>query len=99
LLAYRTSPALAQTQFGEHRDRIRVIDMALDVFPHSEVVKLRKEGHQADIAIDDFLKPPQFGLAFRRADSHGNGLIAEFLCLRIDIVPVVREALWQLVQV
>ena len=65
--------------------------MALDMLSHSEVVKLRKEGHQADIAIDDFLKSSQFRLAFRRADGHG-GLITERLRLGIGIVPVVREA-------
>jgi hypothetical protein len=57
--------SLPEAQLGEYGNRIRVIDIALDVFSHDEVVKLCKEGHQTNIPIDDFLKPPQFGIAFR----------------------------------
>ena len=63
------------------------------------VLKFRKKWDQADIAIDNFLKPPQCGLAFRRASGHGNGLIAEGLRLGIDIAPAVPEAVRQPVPV
>src|SRR5882724_2914297 len=73
--------------------------MALDVLPHGDGIKLRKQWHQSDISIDNFLKSPQFGMALRRAVDHGNGLIAQGLRLRIDIAPAVPEAVSQPVPV
>src|SRR5882672_4657568 len=43
-------PYLPQTHLGEHRDGIRVIHIALDIFSHHDVVELGKEGDETDIA-------------------------------------------------
>lgn len=86
-------------KLGEKVRHIGIIDIALYMFPHGHVVKLGKERHQADIAIDNFLKPPQFGIPLGRANDHRNRLIADVLCLGIAITPVVAKALRQPVPV
>ncbi len=63
-LALRIFPLLKR-QPGEIRGHVRIIDIALYMLPHRNVVKLVKEGNQPDIPIDHFLKAPQFGIALR----------------------------------
>src|SRR5467141_5456585 len=84
--------SLLEAQLGEHGYAIGVRDIALHMLPCDHVFKCSKQRDQADIAIDHFLKPPQFCLAFQRASSHGNGLMAQSLCLSIAIAPAVPEA-------
>src|SRR5262249_41153806 len=65
---------LPKRQPGEIRSHVRIINIALHILPHRDVVKLDKERDQPDIPIDNFLKSPQCGMAFRCVDSHGDGL-------------------------
>src|SRR2546422_990806 len=57
--------SLLEAQLGEHGESIGVIDMALDVVPNGAGIKLQKERNQSALSIDNFLKPPQFGIALR----------------------------------
>src|SRR5215510_10736500 len=79
--------SLLQAQLGEHGYAIRIRHIALHVLSCDDILKFRNQWNQADIAIDDFLKPPQFGLTFRRASGHGDGLIDQSLDLVIAIPP------------
>jgi hypothetical protein len=55
----------SEAHLGEYRHRIRIIDIALDVLPHGDIVELGKERDEPDIPVDDLLKPPQLGMALR----------------------------------
>src|SRR5947209_14566016 len=69
------------------------------MLPCDDVLKFRKQWDQADIAIDNLLKPSQFSLTFRRTGGHGNGLVTKRLGLGIRIAPAVPEAVWEPVPV
>src|SRR5262245_51580572 len=92
-------PTLLKVEFGEKGYAIRIRNIALHMVAQDNVIKLGPQRDHPHLPIDNLLKPPQLGVAFRCVDRHGNGLVAERLGLSIGITPEVTEALRQPVPV
>ncbi len=58
-------PHLPEAQLGEKGYPIGIRHVALDVFAHGNVIEFGKQRDRADLPVDNFLKPPQLGMALR----------------------------------